>query len=59
MFDNLTTANIPGEPNRVPTSGELRRMSRGDIAVLRRNTDNPDTLFLLSLVEIENSRMGR
>lgn len=56
---DMTTADIPTVPNRVPTSSELRRMTAGDIAVLRRNTDNADTLFLLTLVEIENSRMGR
>jgi len=45
-------------PMRVPTAGELRRMTRADIALLRRETDNQDILYLLSLVETENSRMG-
>lgn len=56
---DMTTADVPSEPNRVPTSSELRRMTNGDIAQLMRETTNPDTLFLLTLVRQENARMGR
>jgi hypothetical protein len=45
-------------PRPVPTSGELRSLSPADVRLFMRETDNPDTLYLLSLVQIENNRLG-
>lgn len=43
----------------LPTSSELRRISPADISLLTRESEDPDLIFLLTLVQQENNREVR